>query len=34
VKILLDVQKQTGAVTLTDLSSLPDKIREICWEKV
>ena len=34
LKILEDVQKQTGAIILQDLESLPDKIREVIWEKV
>ena len=34
LKILIDVQKQTGAIQLSDLESLPEKVRETVWEKI
>lgn len=34
VKILVDVHRQTGAIKLSDLESLPEKMREMLWEKV
>ena len=33
-KILIDVQKQTKNIVLTDLESLPEKVRESVWEKL
>lgn len=33
-KILVDVQKQVKTITIADLQSLPDKLKETLWEKL